>query len=319
MNGRGYDYNLGRFLSVDPVIQSPGNSQSLNPYSYIMNNPLAGTDPTGYCAAATGTRIKDCGDLKVDVKSGDKVVGSAVVKNVNFKNGADVSSALTAGAGKALNQATMDIGKRIQAESKNAGGSTTQNSGNTSISGVASNELRSSDSGYSADYGAVDAEWRKTEQDAQGNMIYGDIYCNSGCKLNARNMFKMTLDDTYRGLMKARMAEMQSYSNSYTLSVLGASQYRTLVVPIVRGSYRLLQGVGNVYGRTNKEQRVACLSMVLTACTQGTTVWESSNATLPKPFVPVRPAESKYGSVADSVIHPRRFLDKMRDQSGVVD
>ncbi|CAI8154110.1 MAG: Uncharacterised protein [Pseudidiomarina mangrovi] len=48
MNGRVYDYNLGRFLSVDPFIQEPGNSQSLNPYSYIMNNPLAGTDPSGY-------------------------------------------------------------------------------------------------------------------------------------------------------------------------------------------------------------------------------------------------------------------------------
>lgn len=48
MNGRAYDYNLGRFLSVDPVIQFPSNSQSLNPYSYILNNPMAGTDPTGY-------------------------------------------------------------------------------------------------------------------------------------------------------------------------------------------------------------------------------------------------------------------------------
>ena len=48
MNGRVYDYNLGRFLSVDPFIQEPGNSQSMNPYSYIMNNPLAGTDPSGY-------------------------------------------------------------------------------------------------------------------------------------------------------------------------------------------------------------------------------------------------------------------------------
>jgi RHS repeat-associated protein len=48
MNGRGYDYNLGRFLSVDPFIQMPGNSQSINPYSYGMNNPLAGTDPSGY-------------------------------------------------------------------------------------------------------------------------------------------------------------------------------------------------------------------------------------------------------------------------------
>ena len=57
MNGRVYDYNLGRFLSVDPFIQAPGNSQSMNPYSYIMNNPLSGTDPSGYCS--TGTRIKD--------------------------------------------------------------------------------------------------------------------------------------------------------------------------------------------------------------------------------------------------------------------
>ena len=48
MNGRVYDYQLGRFLSVDPIIQFPANSQSLNPYSYIMNNPLSGRDPSGY-------------------------------------------------------------------------------------------------------------------------------------------------------------------------------------------------------------------------------------------------------------------------------
>ena len=48
MNGRIYDYALGRFLGVDPIIQFPSNSQSLNPYSYILNNPLAGTDPSGY-------------------------------------------------------------------------------------------------------------------------------------------------------------------------------------------------------------------------------------------------------------------------------
>ncbi|VEE61137.1 RHS repeat-associated core domain [Shewanella putrefaciens] len=50
MNGRIYDYNLGRFMSVDPFIQSPTSTQSVNPYSYIMNNPLAGIDPTGYLA-----------------------------------------------------------------------------------------------------------------------------------------------------------------------------------------------------------------------------------------------------------------------------
>ncbi|MEO9964137.1 MAG: RHS repeat-associated core domain-containing protein, partial [Reichenbachiella sp.] len=60
MNGRVYDYNLGRFMSVDPFIQAPANSQSLNPYSYIMNNPLAGIDPTGYCS--TSDTVSECGD-----------------------------------------------------------------------------------------------------------------------------------------------------------------------------------------------------------------------------------------------------------------
>ena len=48
MNGRVYDYALGRFLGPDPIIQFPTSTQSLNPYSYIMNNPFAGTDPSGY-------------------------------------------------------------------------------------------------------------------------------------------------------------------------------------------------------------------------------------------------------------------------------
>src|SRR5689334_20062639 len=45
MNGRVYDYRLGRFLSVDPIISNPANSQSINPYSHIGNNPLSGVGP----------------------------------------------------------------------------------------------------------------------------------------------------------------------------------------------------------------------------------------------------------------------------------
>jgi len=48
MNGRIYDGRLGRFLQADPHIQEPNNSQSLNRYSYVVNNPLSYTDPTGY-------------------------------------------------------------------------------------------------------------------------------------------------------------------------------------------------------------------------------------------------------------------------------
>ncbi|HFC29500.1 MAG TPA: hypothetical protein ENJ44_00485, partial [Oceanospirillales bacterium] len=48
MNGRIYDPTIGRFLQADPNIQDPYNTQSLNRYTYVLNNPLTLTDPTGY-------------------------------------------------------------------------------------------------------------------------------------------------------------------------------------------------------------------------------------------------------------------------------
>jgi RHS repeat-associated protein len=47
MNGRLYDYVLGRMLSPDNYVQSPNSSQSFNRYSYCWNNPLKYTDPSG--------------------------------------------------------------------------------------------------------------------------------------------------------------------------------------------------------------------------------------------------------------------------------
>jgi RHS repeat-associated protein len=89
MNGRVYDYALGRFLGVDPFIQFPSNSQSLNPYSYILNNPLAGTDPTGYCVAETGTQIKTCVKVEAVNEDGSK----STVTTFNARSKADVARA----------------------------------------------------------------------------------------------------------------------------------------------------------------------------------------------------------------------------------
>ena len=47
MSGRVYDPAIGRFLSADPHITDPTNAQSYNRYSYVWNNPLRFTDPTG--------------------------------------------------------------------------------------------------------------------------------------------------------------------------------------------------------------------------------------------------------------------------------
>jgi len=54
MNGRVYDPMLARFLSTDPYVQSPLNLQSLNRYSYVMNNPLNAVDPDGFWSISFG-------------------------------------------------------------------------------------------------------------------------------------------------------------------------------------------------------------------------------------------------------------------------
>ncbi|WP_426744950.1 RHS repeat-associated core domain-containing protein [Myxococcus faecalis] len=48
MRGRIYDPRMMKFLSVDPVIAEPGSAQAYNAYSYVLNNPLRYTDPSGF-------------------------------------------------------------------------------------------------------------------------------------------------------------------------------------------------------------------------------------------------------------------------------
>jgi RHS repeat-associated protein len=48
MNGRVYDPTIGRFLSADPFVQAPTETQNFNRYSYVLNNPLSLTDPSGF-------------------------------------------------------------------------------------------------------------------------------------------------------------------------------------------------------------------------------------------------------------------------------
>ena len=48
MNGRIYDPILGRFLQADPHVQDVASTQNQNRYTYVLNNPLNATDPSGY-------------------------------------------------------------------------------------------------------------------------------------------------------------------------------------------------------------------------------------------------------------------------------
>ncbi|MDO6718541.1 RHS repeat-associated core domain-containing protein [Psychrosphaera sp. 1_MG-2023] len=76
MNGRIYDPTLGRFLQADPHIQAPHNSQNYNRYSYVLNNPMSYTDPSGYFFTASSRRSIIRGFSKVFGKDVTNFLGN---------------------------------------------------------------------------------------------------------------------------------------------------------------------------------------------------------------------------------------------------
>jgi RHS repeat-associated protein len=45
---RYYDPQVGRFAAADTIVPNPGNPQDLNRYTYVGNNPVNFTDPSGH-------------------------------------------------------------------------------------------------------------------------------------------------------------------------------------------------------------------------------------------------------------------------------
>jgi RHS repeat-associated protein len=77
---RYYSSSLGRFITPDPLLNSgrPDDPQSWNRYTYVRNNPLSSTDPTGLydlnnkCAASDKKCNKEFERHAKDLKNGLK-------------------------------------------------------------------------------------------------------------------------------------------------------------------------------------------------------------------------------------------------------
>jgi RHS repeat-associated protein len=73
LTGRLYDPTLGRMTSADPTVPGPMNPQAFNRYSYVTNQPLSATDPSGYatdyCALMGGCKIVAISPNDLDTSS----------------------------------------------------------------------------------------------------------------------------------------------------------------------------------------------------------------------------------------------------------
>ncbi|MCO4321241.1 RHS repeat-associated core domain-containing protein [Aliidiomarina quisquiliarum] len=111
MGGRTYNPVLGRFMQADPFIQAGTNLQNYNRYSYVLNNPLSYTDPSGYFFKKLSTtfgRFTPLVAIAIMVIPGAQPLGVTMLQGF-FAGGiatgnlrGAIVGGLTAGMGKSL-------------------------------------------------------------------------------------------------------------------------------------------------------------------------------------------------------------------------
>lgn len=92
LNGRIYDPITARMVSADPTVPDAYDLQAVNRYGYVLNNPLAYTDPTGFEPGPP------CGTANTACVTGTKLppgLSKEGVAGFHFGLGSDSSGVLT--------------------------------------------------------------------------------------------------------------------------------------------------------------------------------------------------------------------------------
>jgi RHS repeat-associated protein len=107
---RYYDPAIARFISADTIVpgagaltiggggssSGPGDPQSLNRYSYVTNNPVKNTDPTGHCSLSLAGAMECARELAPAAGVAAGVAGAAVEATIGGLMALPIGAALLA-------------------------------------------------------------------------------------------------------------------------------------------------------------------------------------------------------------------------------
>jgi RHS repeat-associated protein len=149
-NARWHDPAVGRFLQPDTIVPQPGDPQSLNRYSYVLNNPVRYIDSSGHCGPLTPVCLGlllggmalllqgDSPDLNVtpeDVAS-QRLGGALVVGGADLAGGSALAGTVgVTQAGTAATAACADGDCTNEVQTATSAAQTTANSAQTIMNG----------------------------------------------------------------------------------------------------------------------------------------------------------------------------------------
>lgn len=165
MNGRVFDPALARFLSADPFTKDAGDAQTFNRYSYVENNPLNATDPSGYWSFGIGRDGLSVG--------GNWYIFFAGI-NIGWRNGGSVG--VYGGIGCQLGNSGFGIGARINYDySFRSKSWTTSYGGSLSYNGASINANYNKYTGWSfgIGFGEDQNQDRKSSWNIGPNLSFG--------------------------------------------------------------------------------------------------------------------------------------------------
>ena len=134
MNGRVFDPRLGRFISADPYVTLPFDGQGLNRYAYVLNNPLAFTDPSGFdpvpcvatqsgnCAKITVIGVSWAGYLRSFGGAHSSEIASALERDPCGQNGSALACAMPNGTPFSYSNVVLTVGRHADATLSTGGG-----------------------------------------------------------------------------------------------------------------------------------------------------------------------------------------------------
>jgi RHS repeat-associated protein len=127
MNGRVYDPLLGRFISADPFVTRPHDGQGLNRYGYVLNNPLAFTDPSGFdpvpclatqsgnCVQITVIAVTWAQYLRAAGGAHSSEIASALERDPCGQNGSALACSMASGMLVSPSSIVLTVGRNADA------------------------------------------------------------------------------------------------------------------------------------------------------------------------------------------------------------